>query len=356
MLVTKQVVFRRFWYPVIPVQSLLSGPKAFELLGEPIVLWLDANGAPAAVRDRCCHRTAKLSLGKVVDGNICCPYHGWQFNAAGACAQVPQSQEKAISPSYQVSAYLCQERYGYVWVCLDEPLMAIPNIPEVADPSFRLIHEFYEPWACAGLRVMENEMDLAHPAFVHLNTFGSPEHPVPNALEVTETDEGIHARATLGVVNPELQQQNLKMNDGKTWRTLDIDWYMPFTIRLRINYPNGLVHVIVNTMTPIDDATSQMVQFCLRNDTEADTRTSDVIVFDRAVTLEDKHILESTDYDVPLSLSHEEHMLTDKPGILMRQRIAALLKAHGEIEHRRGTTAELQDRVNISDRRVKTFT
>jgi len=85
-------------------------------------------------------------------------------------------------------------------------------------------------------------------------------------------------------------------------------------------------------MTPIDDRTSQMVQFCVRNDTEADTPSQEVIAFDRQVTLEDKRILESTDYDVPLMLSQEEHMFTDKPGIMVRKKIAALLKAHGETE------------------------
>jgi hypothetical protein len=108
---------------------------------------------------------------------------------------------------------------------------------------------------------------------------------------------------------------------------------MPFTVKLKIIYPNGLEHVIVNTMTPIDDHTSQMVQFCVRNDTEAETKAADVVAFDRAVTLEDKRILESTDPDVPLSLGAEQHMFTDKPGIVMRKKLAALLKAHGELEH-----------------------
>jgi hypothetical protein len=73
----------------------------------------------------------------------------------------------------------------------------------------------------------------------------------------------------------------------------------------------------------------------LRNDTEADTPAAQAIAFDRAVTLEDKAILETTDYDVPLDISCEQHMMTDKPGILIRRRIAALLKAHGEVEQTR---------------------
>lgn len=333
MLVTQQPVFRRFWYPVIPLQQLENGPQVFTLLGEPLVLWLDQNRQPAATRDRCCHRTAKLSLGHVDQGRICCPYHGWEFDSTGTCVKVPQlSPDKAIPATYRVDAYRCTERYGYVWVCLEEPIAEIPNIAEAEAESYRTIHEFYEPWQTAGLRVMENELDLAHPTFVHTGTFGSEEHPVPDSLTIDDTDYGIHVSGLLGVINPQQQQQNLKMSEKQTVRTLEMDWFMPFTIKLKIIYPNGLEHIVVNTMTPISDSCSQMVQFCVRNDTEADTPAQDVIAFDRAVTLEDKRILESTDYDVPLSPSQEEHMFTDRPGVMIRKKVAALLREYGEVE------------------------
>jgi phenylpropionate dioxygenase-like ring-hydroxylating dioxygenase large terminal subunit len=338
MLVTKQPVFERFWYPVIAIADLQNSPKPFQLLGQKLVLWLNSEGNPVAAQDRCCHRSAQLSLGKVIDGAIACPYHGWQYDDSGACIHIPQLKDGTISANQRIKTFNCQESYGYAWVCLGEPLTKVPHISEAFDPAYRLIHEFYEPWHCAGLRVMENEMDLAHPTFVHTQTFGSQDHPTPDLLEVSETDWGIHAHGVLGVVNPELQQQNLKMESNQTARTLDMDWFVPFTAKLRIAYPNGLVHIIVNTMTPIDDANSQMVQFCLRNDTEADTAKEDVIAFDRAVTLEDKRILESTDYDVPLSPSQEQHIFTDKPGLLIRKKISALLKAHGEIEQSRDRT------------------
>ena len=63
----------------------------------------------------------------------------------------------------------------------------------------------------------------------------------------------------------------------------------------------------------------------MRNDTEADVKAEDVVAFDRAMTLEDKAILETTDYDVPLELKYEQHMMTDKPGILMRKKLKAML-------------------------------
>lgn len=326
MLVTKESVFKRFWYPIIPRSHLSEQPQGFELLGQRIVLWLDEQGKAVAARDRCCHRSAQLSKGQVVDGNIVCPYHGWRFNCEGNCVLVPQLEDGSQIPkSYQITTYACQERYGYVWVCLGKPLNEIPEIDEASDPSFRLIPEFYETWNCAGLRVMENEFDLAHPTFVHTTTFGSEDHPVPDAIDISETEYGLSGTATLGVVNPEQQQKNLKMSEGATTRVLDLDWYLPFTCKLRINYPNGLVHIIVNTATPINDSSSQIVQFCLRNDTEAETKAEDVVAFDRAVTLEDKAVLETTDYDVPLDIKLEQHMMTDKPGILMRRKLSKLL-------------------------------
>ncbi len=352
MLVTKQPVLRRFWYPVMPIAELLNGPRTFKLLEHHLVLWLDKQGKPCAAEDRCCHRSAKLSLGKVVDGNIACPYHGWQFDSVGSCVEVPQ-KDCGISPNYRIDAYNCQERYGYAWVCLaDNPLVDIPDIEETRDPDYRSIPEFYETWKCAGLRVMENEMDLAHPAFVHQGTFGTEEHTTPDSLEFSESEWRLDVRAVLGVVNPELQRQNLKMDAVNTVRTLDMVWFMPFTVKLRINYPNGLVHIVVNTMTPIDDTTSQMVQFCVRNDTEADTPTADVVAFDRAVTLEDKRILEGTDYDVPLSPNREQHIFTDKPGLLMRKKMLNLLKSHGEVEQTRETEFPINERVRLEDWRA----
>src|SRR5580700_7473561 len=77
MLVTQHPVFRRFWYPVIPMEDLAAGPKPFTLLGTKLVLWLDADGKPAAALDRCCHRTARLSRGFCENGTIVCGYHGW---------------------------------------------------------------------------------------------------------------------------------------------------------------------------------------------------------------------------------------------------------------------------------------
>lgn len=337
MLVTKQPVLKRFWYPVMPMSQLQSGePQPFQLLGQRIVLWLDGEGKPAAISDYCSHRSARLSKGVVIDGCVRCPYHGWSYNSAGTCVDVPQLEKGMIPKTYKVQPYHCTERYDYAWVCLGEPLHPIPELTEVADPSFRMIHEFYETWKVGGLRVIENSFDSAHGHFVHASSWGDQSNPVPPPIdEIVDTETGFVMKHWVEVLNPDLQKKNLGIETEKTIRTNERTWFMPFARTLKIQYPNGLIHLIFTAYTPIDDQTSQLVQFCLRNDTEADSKAADIIAFDRQVTQEDREVLETTDYDAPLSLSEEQHMASDKPGILMRHRLAALLREHGEVEQRR---------------------
>ena len=336
MLVTQQPVLRRFWYSIIPIANLTDSPQSFRLLGQNLVLWIDADGKPAAIDDRCCHRSAQLSKGVVIDGCVRCPYHGWSFSSEGYCVNVPQLDQAMIPKTYRVSAYHCTEKYGYVWVCLDDPIQPIPEIAEVNDPSFRFIPEFYETWNVGGLRGIENSFDSAHGHFVHASSWGDQANPVPPPIdEIIDTPDGFIMKHWLEVLNPDLQKKNLGIGTEKTIRTNERRWFMPFARTLRIQYPNGLTHLIFTAYTPIDDRATQVVQFCLRNDTEAEAKAADIIAFDRQVTEEDRAVLETTDYDAPLSLSEEQHMASDKPGILMRHRLAALLKQHGETEQRR---------------------
>ena len=233
MLVMDHAVFRRFWYPVIAIERLRDGPQRFELLGHALALYLDGDGTPAALADKCCHRSARLSLGKVCDGRLACPYHGWQYGRDGQCLLMPQFPERTPGPTSRVPAFRCQERYGYAWVALEEPLYAIPRIPEAESGAFEIVHEFYEEWRVAGLRVMENELDMAHPSFVHLGTFGTPEHLMPRDIVVEEFEGGFTYTSRIGVATAHHAQ------DAANERVLDCTWFAPFAVRIRINYADG---------------------------------------------------------------------------------------------------------------------
>jgi phenylpropionate dioxygenase-like ring-hydroxylating dioxygenase large terminal subunit len=334
MLVTKQPVLRRFWYPVMPITHLTDGPKPFRLLDTDIVLWLTSDGTPAAIADRCCHRTARLSRGYCEGGRVVCGYHGWQYDRNGLVVRVPQAgATRDHRSSLRTPAHNAVERYGYVWVALDEPVADVPRFDEAIAPGFRRIDQFYDVWKCAGLRLMENSFDLAHIAFVHRATFGDSNSPLPAGFTITRTADGFVMDSQVLVVNRALQKEILRMGDDTTTRVSRAQWYMPFVRKTRIEYPTGLIHSIVTAATPIDDRSSQIVQFCFRNDTESDTSTADVIRFDRAIVEEDKHILEGTDPDVPLDpRGIEANMASDKPGLVIREMLRDLLAEHGETE------------------------
>ena len=190
MLVTQQPLPRKFWYPVIPEVLLKDGPKPFTLLGRDLVLWLDGEGRAVAMDDRCPHRHARLSKGWILDGQIQCGYHGWTFNGQGRCTRIPQKDDDNPA-DICVRHYRTARRYGYVWAALEDPLSALPEIEEDSDPAFRRIYEFYEPWKCSGLRLMENSFDNAHFSFVHRNTFGKLDSPTPSRMNLYPFADGL---------------------------------------------------------------------------------------------------------------------------------------------------------------------
>jgi phenylpropionate dioxygenase-like ring-hydroxylating dioxygenase large terminal subunit len=336
MLVTRQPTLRRFWYPVIPVSHLEGGPKPFTLLAERIVVWKDGEGQLSALEDRCCHRTAALSRGYYDGGMLVCGYHGWTYDRHGKCVRIPQLARDGAPEAARVRSYRAQERYGYAWVCLDEaPLLGIPEIEEWDDPAFRRIPQFYEVWRCAGLRLMENSFDNAHVNFVHRGTFGDPADAGETRAELFEEPWGFRTKTVFPVKQTELAARANRIAGAKTERRIEGSWWIPFVRRARMTYPTGLVHIIVTAATPMDDAHSQIVQFCLRSDREEDVPAADAIAFDRKITEEDRYILETTDPDVPLAEpARERNMASDKLGILMRKRLLAMLREHGEDEVR----------------------
>ena len=337
MLTTQQQLFRKFWYAIMPLHELESGPKPFRLMNTDIVLFLDAAGQPRALRDRCCHRTAKLSKGWCDGGRIVCGYHGWTYDGAGKLVRIPQYDEGQPLPDLGVDSYWCTARYGYVWVSLEQPLEDLFDIPEDRDGAYRRIFQFYETWHTAPLRMMENSFDNAHFAFVHQATFGDAAQPKPQSYELVETDYGFYATTVVDILNPPEAHQITGVRTSHTTRTMQNHWYLPFSRRMDMAYPSGIRHIIINCATPVDDGTIQLVQLLYRNDTEADCPTDKLIAWDLKITNEDKAVLESTDPDatVDIAARRESHMPSDRPGMIMRNRLLDLLKQNGEEEIRR---------------------
>jgi phenylpropionate dioxygenase-like ring-hydroxylating dioxygenase large terminal subunit len=342
MLTTRQPVFRKFWHAVMPLSMLDGGkPQPFTLLGEDIVLFLDGQGQPAALKDRCCHRTARLSKGWCVAGALQCGYHGWTYNGAGRVIRIPQYEpERPIPEAYCTPAYRCVAKYGYAWVALEEPIAPIPEVPEFDDPAFRTIFQFYERWHTSPVRALENSFDNSHFSFVHRATFGVAAQPQPSRYEIVEQDGGFYAETVIAAANPPAWQQVSGSTDPITQRHMRNAYYLPFSRRLDIEYPAvdgrpGRRHIIINCFTPIDDGRIQLCQWLFRNDTEADCPAQLLIDFDHVITREDKDILESTDPDALVDTRRrgvEYSMDSDRPGMLIRKQLMELLARFGEAE------------------------
>ncbi len=323
-------VFRRFWYVAMPAERLDAGPQPFSLFGEEMVIWRAADGTVSALEDACCHRSAKLSLGEVNANAIACPYHGWEFDAAGRCTLIPQRPEVPPPASARVRAYHAAERYGFVWVAVEDPLMAIPELPEAEDSAYRIIQEFHEEWDMSLFRLVDNWFDLAHVAFVHRGTQGDIKQPVPPPEEIEEFEFGLVSRATVPIANRTEGKSYTGIAEDRTVRKRVATWWAPNCRKLHITYPNGLQHIIFTTATPLADKRIIFTQFCIRNDSEADIPAAAAIAFDRRVTTEDRIILEATRADVPIMPGErpEQGMPQDRAGNLARKKLRAIIETY----------------------------
>ena len=144
------------------------------ILDEPVVFYRRDDGKPVALEDRCCHRQAPLSMGKLIGNVVQCPYHGLQFDPTGACVKVP-SQDR-IPASARVRAYPVVERNHWIWIWMGEPAKADPTLIEdfhwMDDPN----------WGFGGghlhveanyLLLVENLLDTTHLPFLHPTSLGT---------------------------------------------------------------------------------------------------------------------------------------------------------------------------------------
>ena len=144
------------------------------LLNEPVVFYRKEDGTPVVLEDKCAHRHAPLSAGKVKGDALECPYHGLQYDESGACIYVPG--QSAVPPGCRVRSYPVVERNQWVWVWMGDPALANPDDIEdfhwMDDPNWRAKGELMHLEANYKLLV-ENLLDLSHLSFIHPTTLGT---------------------------------------------------------------------------------------------------------------------------------------------------------------------------------------
>lgn len=205
---------RNYWYPVLQSEELEPGKAVgFTALGENLVAWRGRDGTPCVVHDRCPHRSIRLSVGRVFDGQLQCILHGLRFNGAGQCIMVPWEEDDARKAQWpSVAAYPARELGGYIWAYLGDAAKFPPppleqEVPEeLTKPDefiwFRLPTEV---WNCNWLLAIDGS-DAFHAVVLHAGSQAVTEQKwtgggvtrseVPLAerrMKIIETSHGIRA-------------------------------------------------------------------------------------------------------------------------------------------------------------------
>ncbi len=164
-------LMRHYWLPVLLASELEPGGrvKRVKLLGENLVALRNRHGKVGLLAEFCSHRRASLYFGRNEHSGLRCVYHGWKYDLAGQCVDMPNVlpdsnfQEKVCHPSYP-----CVERGGVVWTYMgpagqrfEPPDLEWAQVPE----SQRLVTKFYQE--CNYLQALEGGVDPSHISFLH---------------------------------------------------------------------------------------------------------------------------------------------------------------------------------------------
>jgi phenylpropionate dioxygenase-like ring-hydroxylating dioxygenase large terminal subunit len=312
------------WYVVADAADLGGEPIPVTLLGRSFVLWRDHDGRPSAAADRCPHREAPLSDGRVDAGCIVCPYHGWTFGPDGACKLIPSATPGTPIPSAARLAMVeVREQYGVIWLCPGVPVADPPLIVEDADPAYRGLTAGMETWTASATRMADNFCDVAHFPYVHAGTIGGDMDPVVDSVDIEELGDGF--------VGYRYSVEVLDEHGERIGQDMSTSYHLPFTVRSNTRYTSGSRvgqdRVLLLCTTPVDDATSLFTFIVWRNH-DHEVPAADVLAFDRAIGAEDKLMLETIPGALPLAAGNDGtvSVKADRLSVRWRQGLRALVQ------------------------------
>lgn len=180
------------WYVVMDSSQIQQQPVGVTRMGEKLVFWRDHEGHVSCLRDHCVHRGAKLSKGKIVDGQLQCPFHGFEYDPSGRVTTIPANgRDTPVPARFRVHSYPTYEAHGFAWIWWGENApadLAPPRFFDDIDETFSY-GKTYDPWDAHYSRVIENQLDVVHLPFVHHNTIGRGERTLVDGPLVEWVDE-----------------------------------------------------------------------------------------------------------------------------------------------------------------------
>ena len=162
------------WYLVARSSDVSDRPVALKRLNRNIVLWRGDDGRINVIENYCPHRGAPLSMGRIVGGNVMCPYHGVQVTGEGVVAAVPPTPDCPLVGQKAVKAYPCRDFAGAIWAYFGDE--AHETAPEPVFPPQLASEEWTSflytgEWRCNWRLPIDNRTDPLHGSFLHADTF-----------------------------------------------------------------------------------------------------------------------------------------------------------------------------------------
>ncbi len=191
-------VLENQWYPVLESRELGHKLLGVERLGRQLAFWRTTDGLPHAHHDRCPHLGASLSSGKIINNHLVCPFHGFEFDRDGKCKHIPAIGRKGkISKAIAARHFPLREEFGFIWLWWGEESESYPELPyfntlKVGWQYGTVVTE----WPVHYTRAIENQLDVAHLAFVHRTTIGATGNSFVEGPYVEADEHGIKVWVT----------------------------------------------------------------------------------------------------------------------------------------------------------------
>ncbi len=315
MQMIKDLVLAKEWLPAAYSHDLTDQPLQVTILEERVALFRTTN-AIKAFKDLCIHRGAALSLGKVVDDCIVCPYHGWKYDDAGACVKIPQQPPgRAIPSKAKAQVYDCVEKYGIIWVKMNSEAndIPLPQYDEYLTPGFKTVCANPHTLKAAAPRVVENFLDVSHLAFVHEGSLGHSDYAEIPDYKVHWKDNRY--------VSDEIAvyaDADGTGNFATIYYTFEI--LRPTVARLKkVNYETGEIFSMLFAVLPEEERKSTVFALVSRN-YSFDAPDQYFRDFQQLIIEQDTSIVESQKpEELPLDLQAELHLNPDRLSIAYRR-------------------------------------